>query len=792
MVTELQAWVGHVLIVGGRAVRMTPPGALAETAPKRAPRIREGDTFFILVTPAGDLRAAPTLLTELAQVGADTYFGSSGGITSGLREALTTIHQQAAGQPVHALALVQRGSDLYAARSGQAFAALCQGESLRFFPEDRRDPLAQLTPLGTGPAPDIQLTHYTAAPGQAILLADLALIEAGDEALREALNSPHVQAALDALKTLAGGQASLSVIRFTAPGTAEPSGIMPPSGSRGSRATPSVPRISKPSAPVEPAIEPPAPASPPPEPIIAPPPVHVAEPARLSPQVEESFDFGDKPHPLETVSGPGFAQENPGAAFSVSPSLPAERGAGGEVAPPRPRRTPLRKARILVKRIGRDALRTVLSALVAVMDFLTRAFNQILPAPGEGGKQGIPTNVAVGLAVLIPFLIVVVVVGLALSQQGQSDFEVYLDRAKTAHQEALSLSAGKCDTPEVRVLWAEVMRLADQANDFRPNDPNIVVIRADAQNYLDRCDRVQRRDLTLLHQFDRNAELIGPIVNGGIDAFTLDRTNGAIYHDTLNESGDGLTSRDDDPIIWRGQTIASVSGTYTVGDLFDIEWLRSGGAAHDNVLIGLDRNGILVAYSLTFFESAQQLIIEGRWQNPVAMAVFRSNLYVLDEGANQIWRYVQPAGERSYSNAPEEYFNGDMLPDLAGAVDMGISDEGAIFVLFGDGAIKKYRRNNQGIAEEQPFSYRDRPPGAINSGVALFVDNDPASASLYIVDAQNDTVYETTWGGTYNSGYRPRGTPGAFDNLTGFFADAVARNNMYVVAGNRLYHFRRN
>ncbi len=133
MVAELQAWVGHLLVAGGRAVRMPPPGALAETAPKRAPRVREEDTFFILVTPAKELHAPAPFFQDMAALGADTYFGSSGGITGGLREALTTIHQHAADQPVNALAVVLRGADVYAARGGRGVCGAVPGRGDRSF-----------------------------------------------------------------------------------------------------------------------------------------------------------------------------------------------------------------------------------------------------------------------------------------------------------------------------------------------------------------------------------------------------------------------------------------------------------------------------------------------------------------------------------------------------------------------------------------------------------------------------------------------------------------------------------
>ncbi len=80
----------------------------------------------------------------------------------------------------------------------------------------------------------------------------------------------------------------------------------------------------------------------------------------------------------------------------------------------------------------------------------------------------------------------------------------------------------------------------------------------------------------------------------------------------------------------------------------------------------------------------------------------------------------------------------------------------------------------------------------LESGIALFVDNDPLSRQLYIVDPGTDAIYETLWGGKFRRGYRPSNLPNAFDNVSGIYADAVVRNNMYVLAGNKLYQFPRN
>ncbi len=793
------AFTGHVLVVGGRAVRVPPPGALAESAPRRAPRVREGDTFFILVTPDETTHAPAPFYEALAQLGADVYFGSGGGITGGLRDALAAINAQLLAdetpRQVHALALVLRDATLYAARSGSTFSALLQWPDLALFPTERHDPLSMnLRPLGADPEPDIQLTRYTVAPGQALLVADASLLPHSDDDLRTALSAENVAGIVERVKALAGNETAASVIRFTAPDAPDLTGIAPQPSGRAPRATPPRP-VTPPEAP---------PADPPRQT-----PPFTAEdvpPPRPETDASSTGTVETTPFPAQQATanvadhaGDAATETDPGEADAPAAEPLAAR-AGAFLARLRaassirrrsgPSR--LRKAVHNAGRTGRNILRGALAALLVVINGIGSVLERLIPTPGEDGRQGIPTNIAIGVAVLIPFVIVIVVVGLALSEQGKGKFQTYLERAKATHQEALELSGDACDNPALRPLWVEVQQLAEQAGELRPNDQDVLVISADARNYLDCYDKVERRNLTLLHEFADNAKLVGPIVNGGVDLYTLDRANGRIYHDTLSESGDTLTTRNNTPILYTGQVISNAKGNFTVGEIIDIEWLTAGGTAHDNVLIALDTQGQLLSYSPTFFADAQQLVTEGRWVRPAAIAVFRSNVYVLDTGANQIWRYVPPAGERAYSNAPEEYFNGATLPDLSNAVDFGISDEGAVYVLFADGTIKRYRRNVQSIVEEQPFELREAPPGVLTSGVALFVDNDPLSRQLYIVDPETAAIYETLWGGKFRRGYRPANMPDAFDEVSGIYADAVVRNAMYVVADNKLYHFKRN
>lgn len=759
MATELEAFAGHLLVVSGRAVSMPPPGALAEAAPKKASRAREGDRFFILMTPAHSTHAPAAFYEDMARLAAGAYFGSGGGVTGGLREALIAVNERVrafeaqTGQPqrLNAVAAALRGPELYTARSGRVFGALWQEGRLTFFPADRHDPLAMaVPPLGAAGSPDIDLSHTIVGVNQSLLLADAGLLDLDDDALREALACREVRAGLEQLKTCAGPQTSATLIRLVPPGTPDPDHLA--AAASASHAKPAA-----------------APAHTPPDRFVRP----VGSPPAGSP--------GAGPLNLDPAAlGAAVADRARTALDRATETAAKVADASREHAP-----TVLEQASVTGRRTLRGSLRGLLTGLLAATRGAQRAFETLLPGPDENGKQRIPTNLAISMAILIPVVIVIVVVGLSLSERGRTDFMAYLNRAEEAHQAALAASGGTCNDKALRSQWQDVLDQANEAAKFRQDDLTLLQIQADAQNYLDCFDDVQRRNVTLLREFPTGADLRGPVVHLGVDLYTLDRAHSALYHDTLDDGGDALIGVEETPVLQRGSAV----GSFVVGDLFDVEWLRSGGTVHDNVAIALDTDGILYTYSPAWGSTSQSLVIENRWQTPVAISVFEENIYVMDTGANQIWKYVPSMGDRRYNLAPEEYFTGAGTPDLTGAVDFGISaDEGAVYVLFDDGTIRKYQRSTEDTVEQRPFEYNQKPEGAIVGGAALFIDNDPAARYLYVTDPVQQTIYQTSWGGRFESGYRPRNAPSAFQNASGVFSDAVTSNNLYVAAGNRLYH----
>ncbi len=164
--------------------------------------------------------------------------------------------------------------------------------------------------------------------------------------------------------------------------------------------------------------------------------------------------------------------------------------------------------------------------------------------------------------------------------------------------------------------------------------------------------------------------------------------------------------------------------------------------------------------------------------SPVAIQTYQNRLYILDPGANQIWRYL-PDGT-TYPSAPELYFAPIYQRQLANAVDFAIDVKGNVLVLFADGSIKEY---NGGA--EQLFDFSDLPDGHLKSANAMYLDATSALPALYVLDPVDQSVYEFTLSGKFQARFRST-DPNAFAKLSGIYVDG---SNVYVTSGQMLYYF---
>jgi hypothetical protein len=780
MLDEIEALVGHVFVVGGRAVSTNPPGALVQLPPRKAQRGREQDTFFTLVTAAGTNQAQAAFYEQLAKLAADLYFRSGGGVTSGLREAVSAVnshlleHNQIAGQRYEAnmICVILRGREVYVARTGSCLCLYRQGDSFVTFPDDLRDEYAlNGLPLGYSPVPDIRLAHYDVAPNHVMVLAEAGLAQADRDALYNALGSGGVQAVIEPLKGLAGQKLQATVIEFVSNDTPDPVVISPQPSTKILRSS-SAPV----STPVSPSSVSAAPASTPVKPPGAPAPLPGSPNSPNSPALPADQLAPRKSTPVRAqiesrVDSHIESRREPIAKVLSSRVRAAEPTP--ELADTEPEARPVSEPLAEAAKAGRRAVGETASFLSRVTRGMSFVLDRILPEPEEGAPH-IPAMLGAALAILVPVVIVFIVVFLQLMNVDMTQFEQMVHDIQVAADEARRVPL--MDVDKAKTAWLGILQRIEivETSTGRSGDGDLNRIRGEAQAILDGFAKVTRRIVTPLRNFPESGKLVGPIVQGGV-MYTLDTSQSSIYLDRLSTSMDSIVARGAQPVVQQGQAV----GARSVRNLIDITWMVEGGIQRGNVLAALDTQGIIVTYSPTFAPATSQpLPGTDRWVKPSAITAWQKRLYILDPGANQIWRYI-PEGY-SYPNAPEEYFEVEPRPDLKDAVDFAIDTTGKVYVLFANGTLKKY---NAGA--EQPFSFRDLPDGSLRSANSMYLDNDAALPAIYITDPLDNSVYQVTVSGTFLRRYRAADN-NAFRSLTGVFAD---RGNLYVTSGSLVYYF---
>jgi len=728
-----EALLTHFYRVGGRVISAPPPGSGAILAPRRANRARQDETLFILLTPVGPVKAQASFYQTCVQTLAQTYFKSSGGITGALREALGDLNRELIEQQqrlqealrLGVLCAVLRDQELYLARLGPMLAAFKTQEaaSPTFFPLDRsREALSFAPPLGHSMEPRPDLTRFELTPHSRLLLGDESFLALAPEALAPVFSALDLSAMLERLRTQT--QAPLchaSLIEFVTEDSP----------------TPSFARLAAPQTLSG---------------------VAVPLAASLPPAPEKP---SETPTPLQASQTP---------APEPSPPTSAEPSAQTSENP-----------------ISRLLART-LSSLAESTEKLSET---ILPEEEEDAPPRYPlfSNLLVLLAVLLPLGITVAVVGLVLSQTVTTAYELCRDAVLQRRDAARQLTPEQTGVineesiARAREQWALVLEEAQACEEERPGDEEMLYTAGEAQNNLDRFDRITRRDVSLLRRFPPQSDLRGPISSNWITFYTLDRASDAVYEDILNANGENLVQVSETPLIFRGQNI----GGEIVGELVDITWLVRGGlpSGNTNVPLALDESGLLIWYSEVFGENETlRLVLPTTWGRPVALVAWQLNLYILDPLAQQIWRYVPNNG--LYSEVPQEYFTAEVdRSALSQAVDFDIDEEGNLYVLLADGEVKKYRG---GV--EQTFALFNLPSGALTTANSLAVDNNPLTRGLLLTDPSTGTLYTVSLGGTVNTGYRPLNQLDALQGISGALVNP-GTNSIYLLARDSLYRMPR-
>ncbi|MGB7337572.1 MAG: hypothetical protein WBC91_01680 [Phototrophicaceae bacterium] len=416
---------------------------------------------------------------------------------------------------------------------------------------------------------------------------------------------------------------------------------------------------------------------------------------------------------------------------------------------------------------------------------LARIFIGGDPTPKQR-KRNTALIAAIGFA--IPTILVMTVMFSWVGNVGETVYEECFARANSGAAVARSIQSEQPDNRgSLLTAWSTTLRIIDECQAYRPDffDPSLETIRTEAQFAVDTISGITRRTANVLWASPNADANIRELVLQGVDSiYAFDNTNSVVYRLQLNEAGDSVISEQ----LVRSMNIGARVEGNTLG--------RIVGIAYDNQrdrIATLDENGVLVSCRpLTIDQcESQQLVGFEVVTNPTRLTFWEDRLYVLDTGAQQIWRFSPIGTTGNYGNPPIDYYQGAVIPpNLDRAVDFAIGSnstiDGHVYTLFEDGTMAHFLGgSNEG------FTFRGMPDGleapTDTTTQAMFLNDSNVFTGFYIISRALRTIYYFTTAGTFQNAYRVD-DESLLERLNDVVADPE-QNTVYVASGNAILAF---
>lgn len=726
MSPALQTAVNILSLNRGMRTPQSPATRVVEPASGVAPARGQGN-LYILLELDGPEQGRARLYRELLNTIQQTYYAHRQDAPTALTAALTAAHSSI-GQynqyhNVHfrggATCLVATGGEIISAQAGPTILAVRSAAGLQWF-SPLNDERSQ--PLGGAVAPAVQIGRVAGHPDIVIVAMNSAWATYLEVPLMlEATAVANAQAVGDQLAgigILAPEELTLLIVTLT-PAAA----VAPP-----------------PLAPVDARRARPAPAAPP-----------DLAPAPVAPDGEEDADWEDVEPAAEQPAAPRAG-------------LSAARGSLGKIA-----------------RSLRAGLQTTPAPAGSTGQAPARAAK---PAPARGARPARARSAqparripyALAIAGLLLLLIFAITAGMwyAQSRQRQQLFQEYVQGA-AAQYEAASAAA---DENQARIYLQAAREQLNEAERFAPEHADVVQWRNRIAELEARVNHVQPIlagfDAPLL-SFTPGSDRPRQLFVNGLSLYVLDDAQGALTRYQLDEnSGDRLAANVAPQVLIR--TGADVDGR-RVGELAAAVWAPASGNRTASGPLVLDRSNQLFgfaddlgAFNVTLAPNPNIGFIAG-------MYFYAGNLYLLDTGASQLWRY-RPSGE-NYTFDPEPYFSAETSVNLSPVIDVAI--DGAIWLLHPNGSILKFFQGRQ-----EAFALDVVAP-PLGDAVTLWANEaDMPDGKLFIADGASNRILAFDKQGALLSQLMPADHPGVLNGLRSISIDEAA-NYLYVLTPAALY-----
>jgi hypothetical protein len=387
------------------------------------------------------------------------------------------------------------------------------------------------------------------------------------------------------------------------------------------------------------------------------------------------------------------------------------------------------------------------------------------------------------LALLIPILVAAIVTGVYL-QRGNVQ---RVGEIKQSMVEELVLAEGAADEAGARLHYQKALSLATEGEALRPGDAEIVRMRLDARESLDRLDGVSRLSATAFDEIVGENALNNVALRGGPEGgvYMLDETNNRVFLRGTNETFDTKAEGDPQLVAFDGQVV----GNQIIGPLVDMLWRTEGEAATREGLYMLDRTGLLfIHYPNLGDMRAVPLGYGSTWLNPVAMADYGGRLYVLDTGAQQIWKYL-PQGEGYIQDENDKAIVFSTEADLDQAADFDLySEDASLVIIYKDGRIRYFDTRSGRVLWDETSLQQNGLTSPLVAPAAVELVGRGLNASIFVLDPGSGRVVQIARGGTVLAQYRALDEAGneLLSQATDFAVlDSPLR--IFVTVGNKTY-----
>ncbi len=745
------------------------PGVHLAVQPRRLPRNRRGEKLLLHLAFSGTATFGEEGQTQLLEKLAQTYFQTSGSVTTALRTTAESINQflfdrnlRGASRGLQATGLftilVLRNDRLYIAQSGPTHIFIVQASGC----QELHDPSRSGPGLGMGRSTPIRFHHLDAQAGDLLILAavpppawtprtlqtahgrDLRTVHRGLLRAAEA----ELQAVIVAVRAGQGQAhllAPLPTPRFLHRQPQEPEAAPqdvdgPDEGGDGRSAEPSESR---------PAALEPDQAEEPPDEETGQDPVDVVEesiepgPAAAAAEAEipQTSEGPEQPRaPLEAVVAEPDAQSDPGApANGPLPTTASKDVPAASVAR-------ARLAADIAAETSAPAVQTAPISSQAVADQPVQApsiSDSEAPAPEPKESRRPPRErkpvvgpmlLAVGrafraaarqLLYLLRSLLTRLLPGADLFTIPSSVMAftaVAVPLVLVTVASVVYLQRGRLGQFDGYVAQAQLAReeaasLTDQTE--MRSAWNEVLINLDQAESIQITEQTQALRLhaqTQLDQLDGTERLnfqpaLAEPLSESVEVVRMEATSDAIF--MLNgNSGNVIRAW----LSGRGYEIdAEFScgpgdyGGHILSEIVDIAALPKNNALGAEML-AMDANG-----NVAYCRSGRPLLSQSlpppdsNWGDPIAFALDGDTLYILDPQTNAIWIY--PGDDYTFVDRPRLFFD-EQVPSLQGVIDLTV-DRGEVYLLYADGhlVVCTFGFGAQATRCSEPALYTDSRQG---------------------------------------------------------------------------------